>query len=121
MAIIHQTLTGTTSDYETGTWEFAVLDGMEDHVDCTVGARKPWSCYGTADDGVSPCGPLGISDGGAACPAGCVLTEDPCAMLAPAGLWQKATEADGSIRAPIECVPNFEVSYLRVAQPQSLP
>ena len=38
-------------------------------------------------------------------------------MLAPAGLWQKATETDGSIRAPIECVPNFEVSYLRVAQP----
>ena len=48
-------------DFRRNFGQFAVLDGMEEHVDCTVGARKPWSCYGTAADGVSPCGPLGIS------------------------------------------------------------
>jgi hypothetical protein len=118
MAMVHQTRTGEASDYEVGTWEFAVVHGMVTEPDCSVGGPV---CSGTADDGMSVCDLLEVTDGTAECAEGCTLTEDPCSFLAPAGRWQQAFDSNGVVKlndaGEIECVPNQLVSYLRVAQP----
>ena len=118
MALVHQTLVGETSDYEVGTWEFAVVHSMTAEADCSVGGP---TCTGVAADGLSICDLLEVTDGTADCPDGCTWREDPCSFLAPAGRWQQAFDSVGEVirnaQGRVECVPNQLVSYLRVAQP----